>query len=114
VSYIPVNSKGNSTLRTASLSRPTHLTNTGNSPVQPFPVGTSPTGEILESRWRGITVNGNSYYDIAFLIDGTSTVRFFRTAYDAVGASIECRNLEGKRAMLRLTASGRVFDIRPV
>jgi len=111
MSYIPTNTRGHSRLQTYSLSRPDELTNTGASDVQPFPVGDTPTGEILETAYKGTTINGNSFYDIAFLIDGTTTVRFFRTAYDAVGASIVARNMEGKRGKLYLTKAGRVYGI---
>lgn len=97
MSYIPVNRKGHSDTPARYLDRP------GTPEV---------TGTIAEVAYKGTTVNGNTYYDVA-LDTGDGWPLVLRTAGDAVSASIDVRNLEGKRVTLQLTKAGRVYGVKP-
>lgn len=96
VSYLLLNSRGNSAVPASYLSKP------GVPEL---------TGRIAEVAWKGVTVNGNSYYDVAF-DTGQGWPLILRTARDAVSASISVRNLEGKTVTVQLTKAGRIYGVK--
>lgn len=99
--YIPRNRRGRSVLKASHLTSHNH-TNGGPAKFQ---------GTVVDAEYRGTTVNGNSYYDVALESDG-GFVSLFRTSPDGhVGTVLGngvYYHMVGKRVELSVNPAGRI------